>query len=75
MPSETTSTYFWNGTVSDELAAVYEMALAYLNGRTTRRMAAEEAGLDPYEGVVITDAVESVIKEMRGADPYLDSEG
>lgn len=53
------------------LAAAYEATLAYLKGRATRRMAAEEVGLDPYEGITITEEIEAVIDQMRDADPYL----
>lgn len=53
------------------LAAAYEATLAYLNGRATRRMAVEEIGLEPYEGITITEEIEAVIEEMRGTDPYL----
>jgi len=53
------------------LAAAYEATLAYLSGQASRRMVVEEVGLEPYEGITITEEVESVVDEMRGTDPYL----
>ena len=54
-----------------KLAAAYEATLAYLNGRATRRMAAKEIGLEPYEGITITEEIETVIDQLRDSDPYL----
>jgi len=54
-----------------KLAAAYEATLAYLNGHATRRMAAKEIGLDPYEGIAITEEIETVIDQLRDSDPYL----
>jgi hypothetical protein len=53
------------------LAAAYEATLAYLNGRASRRMVVEEIGLEPYEGITITEEIESVVDEMRSVDPSL----
>lgn len=55
------------------LAAAFDATVDYLNGEMSRRMAAEELGLEPYEGIAITDEIESVITTMHGHDPYLDA--
>lgn len=47
------------------LAAAYDATIPYLDGEMSRRMAAEKLGLDTYEGLTITNEIESVIEEMR----------
>lgn len=56
------------------LAAAYQATLAHLNGEMSRRMAADQLDLDPYEGITITNAIETVVDEMRGHDPLLDEQ-
>jgi hypothetical protein len=57
------------------LAAALHYTLRILDGEFTQRTAASMLDVHPVEGMAVFTALQDVIEEAAGYDPYLDVDG